>query len=262
MPGREEMPMNADLERLIALQQQDLEGKRLRAELLEAPKWVATAEAALKKAQAALAAAEDALKKEEVLRRRQELDVDDRRGKIKRLSKQMETATSGAQITALEHEIKFAEDAIRGLEDEEIASMERTEQQDAARAAGLSAVETTTAKLASERERAATTIALDTEALKAVEAERTTLRAAIAENLLANYDRVSKARGTGVSEGVDHKCSACQMMVRPQRWNDLTDRANDDSIFTCETCGRLLYWDPRRDAPVGWKPGQVAGSQK
>ncbi len=42
----------------------------------------------------------------------------------------------------------------------------------------------------------------------------------------------------------------------------LTDRANDDSIFTCETCGRLLYWDPRRDAPVGWKPGQVAGSQK
>jgi predicted nucleic acid-binding Zn-ribbon protein len=256
------MPMNADLERLIALQQQDLEGKRLRAELLEAPKWVATAEAALKKAQTALVAAEDALKKEEVLRRRQELDAEERRGKIKRLSKQMETATSAAQITALEHEIKFAEDAIRGLEDEEIASMERTELQDAARTAGLSAVETTTAKLASERERAATTIALDTEALKAVEAQRATLRAAIAENLLSTYDRVSKARGTGVSEGVDHKCSACQMMVRPQRWNDLTDRANDDSIFTCETCGRLLYWDPRRDAPVGWKPGQVAGSQK
>ena len=254
--------MNADLERLIALQHQDVEGKRLRAELLEAPKWVAKAEAALKKAQMALAAAEDALKKEEVLRRRQELDAEERRGKIKRLSKQMETATSAAQITALEHEIKFAEDAIRGLEDEEIASMERTEQQDAARAAAISAVETTTAKLASERERAATTIALDTESLKAVEAQRATLRAAIAENLLSTYDRVSKARGTGVSEGVDHKCSACQMMVRPQRWNDLTDRANDDSIFTCETCGRLLYWDPRRDAPVGWKPGQVAGSPK
>jgi hypothetical protein len=257
--------MNADLERLIALQQQDLEGKRLRAELAEAPKWVATAEAALKKAQVTLAAAEDALKKEEVLRRRQELDAEERRGKIKRLSKQMETATSAAQITALEHEIKFAEDAIRGLEDEELASMERTEQQDAARAAAISAVESTTVRLASERERATTTTALDTDALKAVEGQRTTLRAAIvekSENLLAQYDRVSKARGTGVSEGVDHKCSACQMMVRPQRWNDLIDRANDESIFTCETCGRLLYWDPRRDAPVGWKPGQVAGSQK
>jgi predicted nucleic acid-binding Zn-ribbon protein len=252
--------MNADLERLIALQQQDLEGKRLRAELIEAPKWVTAAEAALKKAQTALTAAEDALKKEEVLRRRQELDVDERRGKITRLSKQMETATSATQITALEHEIKFAEDAIRTLEDEEIASMERTEQQDAAKAAGISAVATTTAKLASERERAATTTAVDTEALKVVEATRTELRGAINESLLATYDRVSKARGTGVSEGVDHKCSACQMMMRPQRWNDFTDRAND-TIFTCESCGRVLYWDPRRDAPTDWKPGQVAGSK-
>jgi predicted nucleic acid-binding Zn-ribbon protein len=255
------MRMHADLERLIALQQQDLEGKRLRAELIEAPKWVAAAEAALKKAQTALTAAEDALKKEEVLRRSQERDVAERQGKISRLSKQMETAASAAQITAFEHEIKFAEDAIRTLEDEEIASMERTEQQESARESGRAAVETTTAKLASERERAAKTVAVDTEALKVVEAQRASLRAAIAENLLATYDRVSKAKGTGVSEGVDHKCSACQMMVRPQRWNDLTDRANPDAIFTCETCGRLLYWDPRRDAPVDWKPGQVTGQK-
>src|ERR1700748_2304679 len=108
--GRKGLPMNADRERLIALQQQDLEGKRLRAELAEAPKWVATAEGALKKAHTALAAAEAGLQKEEILRRQQQLDADERRGKIKRLSKQMETATSAAQITALEHEIKFAED--------------------------------------------------------------------------------------------------------------------------------------------------------
>ncbi|HZL28441.1 MAG TPA: C4-type zinc ribbon domain-containing protein, partial [Acidobacteriaceae bacterium] len=96
--------------------------------------------------------------------------------------------------------------------------------------------------------------------VKAVEAQRASLRAAIAEGPLATYDRVSKARGTGISEGVEHKCSACQMMMRPQRWNDFTDRAND-SIFTCESCGRVLYFDPRRDAPVDWKPGQVAGSK-
>ena len=250
--------MNADLERLIALQQQDLEGKRLRAELVEAPKWVAAAEAALKKAQTALAAAEAALKKAEVLRRSQESDVLDRRGKIARLSKQMETATSAAQISALEHEITFATDAIGKLEDEEIESMERTETQDTARAAAVIAVAETTGKLASERERAAKTTAVDTEAVKVVEGERTRLRAEIAEQWLSVYDRVSKAKGTGVSEGVDHKCSACQMMVRPQRWNDFTDPANE-TIFTCESCGRLLYWDPRRDAPVDWKPGQVTG---
>ena len=254
--------MNADLERLIALQHQDIEGKRLREELVAAPKWVAAAESSLTKAQTGLATAEAALKKEEVLRRSQETDVADRKGKISRLSKQMETATSAAQITALEHEIKFAEDAIRTLEDDEIGSMERTELQDVLRAGGTVAVKAATEKLASERGRAATTITADTDSLKDVEAQRSTLRKVIAESLLATYDRVSKARGTGVSEGVDQKCSACQMMVRPQRWNDLTDRANDQTIFTCESCGRLLYWDPRRDAPLDWKPGQVTGMKR
>ena len=48
--------------------------------------------------------------------------------------------------------------------------------------------------------------------------------------------------------------SACQMMIRTQRWNDLADRDPNgefaDTIFTCETCGRMLFYDPRRDAPM------------
>lgn len=251
--------MNGNLERLLALQMQDTEAKRLRAELAEAPKWVAAAEAALRKAQTETAAAEAALKKEEVLRRSQESDVADRKGKISRLRKQMETATSAAQITALEHEIGFAEAAIGKLEDEEIASMERTEGFESARAAAAAATESSTAKLAAERERAASVTAADTEALRGVEAARAALRAEIEESLLFTYDRVSKARGTGVSEAVDHKCAACQMMVRPQRWNDLTDRSNQDAIFHCESCGRFLWWDPRRDSPVDWEPGRVTG---
>jgi hypothetical protein len=39
------------------------------------------------------------------------------------------------------------------------------------------------------------------------------------------------------------------MMVRPQRWNELRDRGNDAEMMTCESCGRLLYYDPARDAP-------------
>jgi hypothetical protein len=39
------------------------------------------------------------------------------------------------------------------------------------------------------------------------------------------------------------------MMLRPQRWNDLRDRDNDSTMMTCESCGRLLYYDPARDSP-------------
>ncbi len=247
--------LNHDLEQLVLLQAIDLEIKHLRAELVEAPKRVARAEAASAQAKAALAAAKAALAKEEVLRRSQESDIQDRKGKIVRLQKQMETATSAAQISALEHEITFSEGVIAELETAELESMERTETSEAAEAAATELVAKTASGLETERARAAETLTRNTAAIATRETERKAARAAIGETPLANYDRVSKGKGTAISEAIDHKCSACQMMVRPQRWNDLTGRDYLETLFVCETCGRTLYWDPRRDAPGAWLPG-------
>jgi hypothetical protein len=248
--------MNADLEHLIILQAQDLELRRLRAELADAPLRVAAAQTARAKAEVALAEATRSLAKEETLRRSQELEVKDRHGKIDRLRKQMETATSAAQITALEHEIGFSEQAISTLEDEELASLERTDLHEAAKSSATAALEATTTTLAAERARAADLAAHHTASIASIEAERAATRALIDEARLSVYDRIAKAKGTGLSEAIDHKCIACQMMVRPQRWNDLTGHDHDATIFTCETCGRMLFYDPRRDAPVRWAPGE------
>ncbi len=252
--------MNADLEHLIILQAQDLELRRLRAELADAPIRVTAAQTARAHAEVALAEAIKSLAKEETLRRSQELDVKDRQGKISRLRKQMETATSAAQIAALEHEIAFAEQAISTLEDEELLSLERTDQLEAARSTATAALEATTATLAAARAHAADITSRHNAAIAAIETERVALRALIDEARISIYDRIAKAKGTAVSEAIDHKCSACQMMVRTQRWNDLTDRdphsEHANTIFTCETCGRLLFYDPRRDAPVRWTPGE------
>jgi uncharacterized protein len=252
--------MNADLEHLIILQAQDLELRRLRAELADAPVQVSAAQTARARAEVALAEANKALAKEETLRRDQELEVKDRHGKISRLRKQMETATSAAQITALEHEIAFSEQTIASLEDEELASLERTDQHELTRGQATLTLEVTTATLAAARVRAADIAARHTAAIAAIETERAATRALIDEGRLSVYDRIAKAKGTGLSEAVDHKCAACQMMVRPQRWNDLTDRDPNseyaNTIFTCETCGRMLFYDPRRDAPIRWAPGE------
>jgi hypothetical protein len=252
--------MNADLEHLILLQAQDLELRRLRAELADAPIQVTAAQTARARAEVALAEANKSLAKEETLRRSQELDVKDRQGKISRLGKQMETATSAAQIAALEHEITFAEQAISTLEDEELASLERTDQHEASRSAATAVLEATTTALAAARAHAADITARHAAAIAAIETERSATRALIDEARLSVYDRIAKAKGTGLSEAIDHKCAACQMMVRPQRWNDLTDRDPHseyaNTIFTCETCGRMLFYDPRRDAPIRWAPGE------
>ena len=246
--------MNPDLELLIHLQAHDLELRRLRAELADAPVRVSAAQTARAKAEVALAAAKNSLAKEVVLRNSQETDAAAARTKIARLSKQMESATSAAQIAALEHEITFAEQSISRLEDEELASLERTDTLEAEKSRLTDLLANPTSALEAERARAAEVSARNTAAIAALEAERTDLRPRISENILSNYDRIAKGKGTALSEAINQKCSACQMMVRPQRWNDLTDRDPNsefaNTIFNCETCGRMLFYDPRRDAPI------------
>ena len=46
------------------------------------------------------------------------------------------------------------------------------------------------------------------------------------------------------------------MGMRPQRWQDLIGRDHEAEIFTCESCGRILFWDPRRDTPRSWAAGE------
>jgi predicted nucleic acid-binding Zn-ribbon protein len=248
--------MNATLDHLVLLQAIDLELRHARAELAESPRRVARAEAALKQAQDALAAAQKSLATEETLRRSLQSDAADRRSKITRLRKQMDAATSAAQITALEHEITFSEQTIVKLEDDELASMSRTETAETQQANATRLVADTSATLDAERLRASETLTRNTAFVAAHETERTALRATVEESALSIYDRISKGKGTGISEALDHKCSACQMMIRPQRWNDLTGRDFLETIYNCESCGRMLFYDPRRDAPGPWPPGE------
>jgi predicted nucleic acid-binding Zn-ribbon protein len=241
--------MHPDLEKLIVLQSHDVEAKRLRDEMTALPKHVAALETKAKATEGQRVVIVDLIAKEEALRRRQESDVKDQQAKIDRIRKHMDLATTTVQVTAFEHEIAFAQAEVSRLEDAEIESMERSEGFEAQRLLANEAVTDTNATLERERVRAAEMIAQDKTALAAVEEKRKTVRSEINESALSNYDRIAKAKGTAVAEALNQKCMACQMMVRPQRWNDLRDRSNDESMMTCESCGRLLYYDPARDSP-------------
>ncbi len=241
--------MHPDLEKLIVLQAHDLEAKRLRDELAALPKLVAGLEAGLKAVEGQRAVVLELIAKEEALRRRQESDVKDQLAKIERTRKKIDQATTTAMVTAFEHEIAFAKGEIAKIEDAELESMERSEGLEAQRKLANESVETASKTLERERVRAAETIAVDKIALAAVDEKRVAERTQIGEAALSTYDRIAKSNGTAVSEAINQKCSVCQMMVRPQRWNDLRDRDNDGEMMSCESCGRLLYYDPARDAP-------------
>ena len=251
--------MNPDLEHLVVLQAQDLELTRLRAELADAPKRVRAAEVGLLAAEKALDAVRAALATEEKLRRGQESEIASQRTKIARLRRSLDGATSAAQVSAFEHEIVFAEAAIVKLEDEEFASLERAETLEADLKAAEARAGLRRGELAAERARAERVVVENRTQITGVEGQRRELRAGIDEGRLAVYDRLTKTKGTAVAEALGNavhgKCAACQMGLRPQRWQDLIGHDHDDEIFICETCGRMLFWDPRRDTPKAWEAG-------
>jgi len=245
----EVVSMHPDLEKLVVLQGLDVEAKRLRDEMAALPKQVAGLASKAKATVGQRAVVVELIAKEEVLRRRQELDVKDYQAKIAKVRKQLDQATTTVQVTAFEHEIGFAQAEVSRLEDAELESMERSEALEAQKALADEAVASDEKILERERGRAAETIAADKAALAEMEKQRAAVRPEIGENSLSIYDRIAKSKGTAVAEALNQKCMACQMMLRPQEWNDLRDRGNDETMMTCESCGRLLYYDPARDAP-------------
>ena len=250
--------MHPDLEKLIVLQTHDIEAKRLRDEMAALPRLVASLDAKAKATVGQRAVVIDLIHKEEALRRRLESDIKDLQQKIERTQKKIDMATTTVQVTALEHEAAFARAEISRLEDTELESMERSEALEAQRGLADIAVADAAANHQRESARAAETIARDGAALVQVDGKRQALRAEIIESstgdaALATYDRIARGKGTAISEALNQKCTACQMMVRPQRWNDLRDNSAEapasQTMMTCENCGRLLYYDPARDSP-------------
>jgi predicted nucleic acid-binding Zn-ribbon protein len=257
--------MHSDLAKLVVLQVHDLEAKRLRDEIAALPKLVAALETKARATVGQRAVILDLIAKEDALRRRQESDIADLRQKIERTKKKIDMATNTVQVTALEHEAAFALAEIGRLEDAELESMERGESLEEQRRLADAEVDESAKILEREQARAAETMARNQVTLAQVDAKRASLRAEIGESAtgeesLATYDRIARGKGTAVSEALNQKCMACQMMVRPQRWNDLRDNSADSAssqtMMTCENCGRLLFYDPARDSPQR-KPVQV-----
>ena len=234
--------MLPDIENLLKLQDTDKEIRRLQDEVAELPKRVAVIEQKLAGTKAQLEKAQIAVKADEAARRKYETNISDLRGKISKYRDQSLDVKTNDQYKALLHEIQFAEKEIIGNEDKILELMVNADSRDKEVKAAQAELKAETVEIEQEKEQARQRTAEDEKLLAEARAKRDQLRTGVREDLLRHYERVSKFRGSGISEVRDHKCMGCQVMLRPQTYNEV--RSGNQTIV-CDSCQRILYFNPK-----------------
>jgi len=242
--------MLPDIENLLRLQEADKEIRRLQDEIAELPKRVAAIEQKLAGTKAQLEKAQTNIKADEAARRKHETAITDLRGKISKYRDQSLEVKTNDQYKALLHEIQFAEKEIAATEDKILELMVNADTRAGEVKAAQAELKAETAEIEKEKEQARLRTAEDEKLLAEWKGKRDQLRSGIDDDLLRHYERVSKFRGTGISEVRDHKCMTCQVMLRPQTYNDVR---SGQQIVYCDSCQRVLYLDPA-DELVEQKP--------
>jgi uncharacterized protein len=239
--------MLPDVQNLIELQKVDREILRLKEEIASLPKRVTAIEAKLAGTKASLEKAKTAIKADEASRRKYETAIQDLQQRISKYRDQSLEVKTNEQYKALLHEIQFAEQDIRINEDRILELMVNAEAREKDVRAAERELKEETAEIEKEKADARRRTAEDEKQLTEWNAKRDGLRSGVDADLLRQYDRVSKHRGTGISEARDHKCMACQVMLRPQTYNEI--RTGKEVVF-CDSCQRILYYDASREKPV------------
>lgn len=237
------------IENLARLQSIELDRARLNKELRALPTEIAQAQAELAAAERRSAEASAALSREDELRTRLEREIGTHRQKASRFRQQLDSVKTPDQASAFEHEIQFATAEADRLENDEFASLERTESQETALARSRAQVESLAEALEASRARAASRQQQLAAEAAALDLDREAVRAAIEPDWVARFDRIAAARGTAVAPAKNQQCTGCGMGVRPQTWNQL----REGELIACDSCSRLLYWDSRL-APAAKEP--------
>src|SRR5579863_6715427 len=236
--------MLPEIENLLKLQDTDKEIRRLQDEVAELPKRVAVIEQKLAGTKAQLDKAQSAVKADEASRRKYDANITELRGKISKYRDQSLDVKTNDQYKALLHEIQFAEKEISANEDRILELMVNADARDKEVKAAQADLKAETAEIEKEKEAARQRTAEDEKLLAEWRSKRDQLRTGISEDLLRHYERVSKFRGSGISEVRDHKCMACQVMLRPQTYNDV--RTGQQTVV-CDSCQRILYYNPANE---------------
>lgn len=235
--------MHPDTGLVIQLQSLDQRVTALEKEVAALPKHIAVIEKALDSHLRKLEADKAALTANQKDRKQLEVDIQMHQQKISKLRDQMLGAKNNEQYRAFQHEIEFVEKEIRQAEDRILELMSQSEPLEANVKKAEAALKQEKQQVEAEKTAARERTAADQAQLDQLKQDRQQIASKLRPATLTAYGRIRKKWNGGVviAEAVGSRCSACQIVLRPQYMQDL--KKGDDLMF-CESCGRFVYYNP------------------
>lgn len=234
--------MLPDIERLIELQQVDLRLQELTRQTELFPQQRAEVERQLSDARRHVETARQQHTETLKQHKKLELDVQQLEERISKHKSQLYEVKTNEAYRALQEEITHDEKAKSEAEDRVLEAMLGAEdlvKEIKAAEAELKQVEQ---RVAAELKRLDGEQRARDQETTEQQARRESLRAAIGEEALYAYDRISgNLGGIALAEARDELCLVCRVKIRPQTF---TEVKRNDQIRFCESCHRILYYLP------------------
>jgi predicted nucleic acid-binding Zn-ribbon protein len=234
--------MLPDLKLVIRLQDIDNRLMELSREIATLPKHIAEIEKKLGAHERKLEADRAAMVANQKERKKCEGEIQTQQQKISKLKDQMLGAKTNEVYRAFQHEIEFCEKEIRRSEDRILETMTESEPLEKNVKAAEIALKAEKTQVEAEKTQARERTAVDQKAAAELQVERAAIVKEIKPAVYQNYERVRKGRrGIALAEVVDGRCTACHIVLRLQYFQDVK---RGESILPCESCQRILYYNP------------------
>jgi predicted nucleic acid-binding Zn-ribbon protein len=230
------------IEQLLVLQDRDRRIAQLKAEVARIPHEMEAVQKRVQEETARLDAAKLQLKQIEADRKKLEIDAEAKRTQINKYKQQLSQIKSNTEYQALLKEISNAEQEIFGIEDVELALMDKTEHLQPELKAEQVLLKEITAKGEIEKAELQKRAQVVGQELTVLRADRDKLAATINPDLLPRYERLMRSKGDYAVVQIQHgNCGGCHLNLPPQV---IHNAKNDGEMVSCDYCGRLLYWQP------------------
>jgi predicted nucleic acid-binding Zn-ribbon protein len=239
--------MSPDLERLIRLQQLDLDAEKRRRTVAELPAAMQALDERLSTRQQAVDAAKARLAENQAAKRVLDKDLAVVQGRLTKFKDQLMEVKTNKEYLAMQHEISMAQDGVRTFEDKILEGLMAADEIDGEIKAAEKALAEEKVKVHEERTARQQQAATMDKEIAELTGARAKIVAEMTREAIALFESVSRARkGHAVAEARDGHCTACHVRLRPQIFQDVR---RGDKLMQCDSCSRILYIVLPKPAP-------------